>query len=39
VIPGDVPHRVVATGNGCIALDIWPPIREEYISEDVAFFR
>ena len=39
VIPGDVPHRVVATENGCTALDIWSPIREEYISEDVAFFR
>ena len=39
VIPGDVPHRVVATENGCTALDIWSPIREEYISRDVAFFR
>ena len=38
VIRGDVPHRVVATENGCVALDIWSPIREEYISEDVAFF-
>lgn len=39
VIPGDVPHRVVATENGCSALDIWSPIREEYISGDVGFFR
>ena len=38
VIPGDVPHRVVATGDGCVALDIWSPIREEYISDDVGFF-
>jgi quercetin dioxygenase-like cupin family protein len=39
VISGDVEHRVVATKNGCTALDIWSPIREEYISEDVGFFR
>ena len=39
VIPGDVPHRVVATENGCTALDIWSPIREEYISDDVGFFK
>ena len=38
VIPGDVPHRVVATGDGCVALDIWSPIRDEYISDDVGFF-
>ena len=38
VIPGDVPHRVVATENGCTALDIWSPIREEYISENIGFF-
>ena len=39
VIPGDVPHRVVATEKGCVALDIWSPIREEYIGRDVGFFR
>jgi quercetin dioxygenase-like cupin family protein len=39
VIPGNVPHRVVATDNGCTALDIWSPIREEYISDDVGFFK
>jgi len=38
VIPGDVTHRVVATENGCTALDIWSPIREEYISHDIGFF-
>ena len=39
VIPGGVPHRVVATAEGCVALDIWSPIREEYISDEVGFFR
>ena len=38
VIPGDVPHRVEATDEGCVALDIWSPIREEYISDNVMFF-
>ena len=38
VIPADVPHRVVATSAGCVALDIWSPIREEYISDKVRFF-
>ncbi|HCI85458.1 MAG TPA: cupin domain-containing protein [Dehalococcoidia bacterium] len=38
VIPGDVTHRVVATEGGCVALDIWSPIREEYISDDIVFF-
>lgn len=39
VIPGEVPHRVEATGEGCVALDIWSPIREEYLSEDgIGFF-
>ena len=38
VIPGDVPHQVTATDDGCVALDIWSPIREEYISEDIGFF-
>lgn len=39
VIPGDVEHRVVATENGCVALDIWSPIREDYIKDDVEFFQ
>ena len=39
VIPGDVEHLVEATGEGCQALDIWSPIRDEYISgADVGFF-
>ncbi len=38
VIPGDVEHLVEATEDGCQALDIWSPIREEYISDDVKFF-
>ena len=38
MIPADVPHRVVATSAGCVALDIWSPIREEYISDKVRFF-
>jgi len=38
VIPGDVAHRVVATESGCVALDIWSPIREDYISDDIGFF-
>ena len=38
VIPGHVPHQVTATNEGCVALDIWSPIREEYISDDIGFF-
>ena len=38
VIPGHVPHQVTATSEGCVALDIWSPIRDEYISEDIGFF-
>jgi quercetin dioxygenase-like cupin family protein len=38
VIPGQVPHQVTATEDGCVALDIWSPIREEYISDDIGFF-
>ena len=38
VIPGNVPHQVTATVEGCVALDIWSPIRQEYISEDIGFF-
>ncbi len=38
VIPGHVPHQVTATSEGCTALDIWSPIREEYISDDIGFF-
>ena len=38
VIPGYVPHQVTATDEGCVALDIWSPIREEYISDEIGFF-
>ena len=38
VIPGHVPHSVTGTEDGCVALDIWSPIREEYISDDIGFF-
>lgn len=31
VIPGGVPHRVTATDSGCEALDIFHPIREDYL--------
>jgi quercetin dioxygenase-like cupin family protein len=31
VIPGDVPHRVVALEQGCKALDVFHPIREDYL--------
>jgi len=30
-IPGGVTHRVVATGEGLKALDIFHPIREDYL--------
>jgi quercetin dioxygenase-like cupin family protein len=38
VIPGGVEHLVEATAEGCQALDIWSPIREEYITDEVKFF-
>ena len=38
VIPGHVPHQVTGTEDGCVALDIWSPIREEYISDYIGFF-
>ncbi len=31
VIPGGVPHRVIALEDGCKALDIFHPIREDYL--------
>lgn len=31
IIPGDVPHRVIAMEDGCRALDIFHPIREDYL--------
>ena len=31
LIPGGVEHRVVAQEEGCRALDIFHPIREEYL--------
>lgn len=30
-IPGGVPHRVVALEEGCEALDVFHPVREEYL--------
>jgi unsaturated pyranuronate lyase len=30
-IPGGVPHRVVALEEGCEALDVFHPIREDYL--------
>lgn len=30
-IPGGVTHRVVALGKGCKALDVFHPIREDYL--------
>ena len=39
VIPGEVPHRVEATDAGCVALDVWSPIREEYLEDEgIGFF-
>jgi quercetin dioxygenase-like cupin family protein len=31
VIPGGVPHRVIAFEQGCKALDIFHPIRTDYL--------
>lgn len=30
-IPGGVPHRVVAVGGPALALDVFHPIREDYL--------
>lgn len=30
-IPGGVPHRVVALDERCVALDVFHPIREDYL--------
>lgn len=30
-IPGGVPHRVVATGGPAVAVDVFHPIREDYL--------
>lgn len=30
-IPGDVPHRVVAMEEGVTALDVFHPLREDYL--------
>jgi quercetin dioxygenase-like cupin family protein len=30
-IPGGVTHKVVATAEGCIALDVFHPVREDYL--------
>jgi len=38
VIPGNVEHFVEASNEGCTALDIWSPIRKEYIVDEVDFF-
>lgn len=30
-IPGGVTHKVVALENGCVALDVFHPVREDYL--------
>ncbi len=30
-IPGNVPHRVIAGEEGCRALDVFHPVREDYL--------
>ena len=30
-IPGGVTHRVVALEKGCVALDVFHPVREDYL--------
>jgi hypothetical protein len=31
IIPGGVPHRAEAVDGPCVALDIFSPIREDYV--------
>lgn len=31
-IPGDVPHAAVAGPSGCLVLDIFSPLREDYVA-------
>lgn len=31
-IPGHVPHAAVAGPNGCLVIDIFSPVREEYLA-------
>ena len=38
VIPGGVEHEVKTGDTPCFALDIWSPIRDEYLADDVRFF-
>ena len=33
IIPGHVPHTVVAVGGPAVALDVFYPIREDYLPE------
>lgn len=32
IIPPDTPHRAVAVGGPCVALDIFSPPREDYVA-------
>lgn len=34
IIPGNVPHTVRAIGGPALALDVFSPIREDYLPED-----
>ena len=34
IAPGGVEHKVVAGAQGCIALDVFSPVREEYQFDD-----
>jgi len=31
LIPGDVPHRAVAIGGPVVVLDVFSPVREDYV--------
>ena len=36
IIPGHVPHTVVAVGGPAVALDVFYPIREDYLPQQPA---
>ena len=31
IIPGGVTHKVIALDEGCVALDVFHPVREDYL--------
>lgn len=35
-IPGDLPHAAVAGPAGCLVLDVFSPVREEYVAAAMA---